>query len=338
MPYKDGTQWRAVFKINGQRYQKLFDLKRDAEAWESSEKKRLKERARNGISLIAFSVKYLDYAQSRFVPKTYDEKRLLMDRIIEAWGADTPVADITVEMAEAYLGLQKQTRSANASNKDRKNLHAAWTKGVKAYGLRFNPFAITEKFPHDKSPQYTPPSEDVDKFLAAATEKERNFILCYLHTAARRSEIFRWKWADDIDLDRKRYRLGTRKTKDGGMSYEWFPMNDELREALLWQKAQNPFKTSPFVFVDDQPGPHYGKPYGARRRFMKGLCKRAGVKAFGFHALRRFVASTLADAGKSTNSIRRFLRHSRVNTTELYLQNINNDLQDLADCLKFSVP
>jgi integrase len=32
-----------------------------------------------------------------------------------------------------------------------------------------------------------------------------------------------------------------------------------------------------------------------RNHFMKGLCKRAGIKPFGFHALRRYVASVLAD-------------------------------------------
>jgi len=59
---------------------------------------------------------------------------------------------------------------------------------------------------------------------------------------------------------------------------------------------------------------------------MKGLCKRAGVKEFGFHALRRYVASVLADTHKiSAKTIQRILRHKNVTTTERYIQNINND-------------
>jgi integrase len=60
---------------------------------------------------------------------------------------------------------------------------------------------------------------------------------------------------------------------------------------------------------------------------MRGLCKRAGVDEFGFHALRRHVASVLADTHKlSSKTIQRILRHRNVTTTERYIQNINHDL------------
>jgi integrase len=60
---------------------------------------------------------------------------------------------------------------------------------------------------------------------------------------------------------------------------------------------------------------------------METLCKRAGVKVFGFHALRRYVASVLADTHKvSAKTIQRILRHKNVTTTERYIQNINRDL------------
>jgi len=119
------------------------------------------------------------------------------------------------------------------------------------------------------------------------------------------------------------------------MQYEWFPMSDDLYESLQWWWKNRTIKESPYVFVDDQRGPHYGKPYTTRRRFLPGLCERAGVKPFGFHALRRFVASILADSGKSTNAIRRVLRHKNVRTTELYIQNINNDLKETMGALSY---
>jgi integrase len=167
----------------------------------------------------------------------------------------------------------------------------------------------------------------------AANRKERIFLDCYLQTGARRSEIFRWTWIDDINFEKREYRLGTRKTKDGSMEYEYFPMSDELYESLWWWWNNRTIKNSPYVFTDDQPGAHYGKPYSERRRFMKGLCERAGIREFGFHALRRFVVSVLADAGKSSNSIRRILRHKNVSTTERYIKNINNDLKETMEAL-----
>lgn len=45
------------------------------------------------------------------------------------------------------------------------------------------------------------------------------------------------------------------------------------------------------------------------------------------------MASVLADAGKSSNSIRRILRHKKVSTTELYIKNINNDLKETMEAL-----
>ena len=94
------------------------------------------------------------------------------------------------------------------------------------------------------------------------------------------------------------------------------------------------------MFVHDGPGLHYGKPYKTRSRFLKGLCKRAGIKPFGFHALRHYVASVLADTHKvSAKRIQRILRHKSLSTTERYIQNINDDLEDTLELLSTaSVP
>jgi integrase len=336
MPYKEGPKWRGVIKKNGRRIaQKYFDLRRDAAAWEQEQKKALKKAEKQwqcGLDLLSFCSKYLIYAK-RYTQKVYDEKKNICKRILKVWSPGIYVEGITPEMAEAYLSLQMATRSANASNKDRKNLVSMWQKGMATWGVERNPFAGTERYPHDRLPQYTPPSQDVLKVLMVATRKERVLLYSYIQTGARRAELYRWNWIDDINFAKRQYRLGTRKTRDGSMRHEWFPMSDELHEELSWWWQSRTIKDSPWVFTDDQPGAHYGKQYKERRRFMAGLCKRADVKPFGFHALRRFCASSLADAGKSTNAIRRFLRHQNVRTTEIYIQNINDDMQDVADAL-----
>jgi integrase len=207
MPYKEGGQWRGVVKIKGRRVaQKLFKLKREAARWEMEERKRLTNPITD-MALLILCNKYLDYA-TKFQPKVYDEKKAVCRRIISAWGKDLPVSLITAEMAEIYLRDQKNNRSANASNKDRKNLKAMWNK-AKVYGIQYNPFDDTEKYAHDIEPPYTPPVEDVLRLLAVATRPERMFLDCYLQTGARRSEIFRMIWAD-VDFNRRTIRLGTR--------------------------------------------------------------------------------------------------------------------------------
>jgi integrase len=336
MPYKEGDCWRGVVTRNGKRHTKQHPTKKAALTWESEKRKELIENEKQqqrGTDLLTFSTKYLDYAQ-RFSKLVYDEKRSVARRIIKVWGSEQIADEITPEMAEQYLNTQKAERSANAANRDRKNLLTMWKRGVEVYGIKSNPWKLTDKFPHDRSPQYTPPTQDVLKLLSVATRKERVFLYSYIFTGARRSEIFRWLWDEDINFERRQYRLGTRKTSDGSMEYEWFPMPDELYTELRWWWDNRTIKNSPYVFTDDQKGPHYGKPYNARRRFMRGLCKRAKVTQFGFHALRRFFASRLADSGKATTkTIQRFLRHKNLRTTEIYIQNINDDLAGITDGL-----
>jgi integrase len=338
MPYKEDKNWRATPFYKGKRLKTaVFATKKEALEYEAKAKKKAKDREKRkqqGMDLMSFCIKYLDYA-TRHAPKVYQEKKLVTKRILTEWGADTLVSEITPEDAQRYLDAQAKERSANAANKDRKNLMAMWNKGIKFFGIKDNPFTTSERRSHDRQVQYTPPSSDVLKVLMAATRKERVFLDAYLQTGARRSEIFRWTWVDDINFERREYRLGTRKTADGSMHYEWFPMSEDLYASLQWKWENRTIKKSPYVFIDDQKGPHYGKPYTERRRFMAGLCKRAKVRPFGFHALRRFVASILADSGKSTNAIRRVLRHKNVSTTERYIQNVNNDLKETMGALSF---
>jgi integrase len=171
-----------------------------------------------------------------------------------------------------------------------------------------------------------------------ADTAEKVFLSAYLNTAARRSEVFSWKWSEDIDSKNRRVRLTTEKTKTGLPESVWLPMNDDLYGDLMRWCEHRPIKDTPYVFVSSS-NRHYGKPYTTRRRFLNGLCKRAGVKAFQFHALRRYVASVLAQTHNvSILSIQRVLRHKNLSTTELYVQDINRDMRGVLDLLGEKVP
>ena len=57
------------------------------------------------------------------------------------------------------------------------------------------------------------------------------------------------------------------------------------------------------------------------------LCKRAGVKPFGFKAFRKFGPSVLNDIHKvSIKKLQRLLRHKTQTTTEICLKKIDDDL------------
>jgi len=148
-------------------------------------------------------------------------------------------------------------------------------------------------------------------------------LKCYYYTFARRSELFDWTW-EDINFDKEWYRLWTKKRLHGDRQADYFPMpqGSELYEALYWQ-WENRDKNSSYVFTN----PKTGEKYTARRKFLKGLCKRAEVQPFGFKALRKFGPSVLNDVHKvSKKKLQRLLRHKSQATTEIYLKNIDDDL------------
>jgi integrase len=332
MPFKDSTRnrWRGVVKQGDRRLFADFTTKKEAIEWEVKKRKELQEEMTRGptpadMGLLDFCNKFLDYARLRFTSKTYDNKKRVCARLIAFLG-DVTIGAVLPDQIQDYLSLQANKGSRARYNEDYKHLRSMWTWGREIMGLRSNPVASVKRLPQERRPQYTPTTEEVLKVLAAATPEERVFLRAYLQTGGRRSEIFRWIWHDDINFEKREVRLGTRKTRDGSMEYEWLPMTDELYDALWWWWKNRPVRDTPYVFVSTS-NRHYGEPFTTRRQFMKGLCKRAEVPPFGFHALRRYVASVLADTHKvSAKTIQRILRHKAVTTTERYIHNINKDL------------
>ena len=205
---------------------------------------------------------------------------------------------VAVWANRGYIVKQKEARSGYAANKDRKNLVAAWNWGMKYMKPPLpgpNP-CLVDRMPEKRHPRYVPPEEDFWKVYDVAEGQDRVLLLVFLHLAARRGEIFRLTWSD-IDFGTNRVRLWTRKRMDGTYEYDWLPMTRELRESLRWWWEHRPIKDQPSVFLclDETEfcREHYGKPFKYRLHLMRRLCDRAGVKPFGFHAIRHLSASML---------------------------------------------
>ena len=113
-------------------------------------------------------------------------------------------------------------------------------------------------------------------------------------------------------------------------------MTEELKRELSWWLEHRPLKKKPHVFMCLEKRPfhfeHYGEPFKFRAKFMKKLCALAGVKPFGFHAIRHLTASQLYSMGYSVATIQALLRHKSAGTTERYLRTLG--LEHIRDAVE----
>lgn len=163
-------------------------------------------------------------------------------------------------------------------------------------------------------------------------------LLTAFHLGARRGEMFRLK-LEDLDFEHNTVRLWTSKRRGGNYEFDFLPMTQALSTALKeWCdfRFAKPYIDEEHVFVClDEEGfclQYYGKPFKVRAYFMNRICEKAGVKPFGFHAIRHLSASVLYHSGKNLHYLQRFLRHKNPTTTQLYLQKLG--LEPLRDGLE----
>ncbi|MCM2284590.1 MAG: site-specific integrase [Desulfobacula sp.] len=344
MPYqmKNGN-WKAQVRKNGKRRERTFETKKEAIAWESQ--LRLSEEGweeKTGITcLLDWAEAYLDDCQERYVRKTYVEKRSAFKRLFKKIDPQMDVEKLTPAEVRPHLLGEKKTRSGYASNKDRKNLLAGWNWGIKFMNPplpKESPFDI-QKMPEERSPRYIPPEEDFWKAFEQAQGQDRVMLQALIYLACRRGELFRLKW-EDVDFEKKRVRLWTRKRENGTFECEWLPMVKELFDGLSWWKNSCPVK-SEFVFVclDQKPFciEYYGGPFKHRQHFIKRLCEKAGVKPFGFHSIRHLAASIIYGRGFSLSVIQDILRHKSPTTTNRYLKSLGvENAREALECLSVS--
>ena len=300
---------------------------RAAIAWEEQTKKDLRaakklnaeqqaliptDSCRKKLSILEWANAYLEECERRNTLSTFKEKRDGFKRLMrylaktEGLSPDMPVESFGRRQARVYLAWQKDRRGPNCSNKDRKVLTTAWRWGVAYLETAFrwiSPIPSSAASAMRKSALRVtfPPETDFWKVYAVAPEREQALLTCYLRTSRpERANCSDLTW-DEVDFARNTVTLTTRKTRTGTVKRDEMPLNAEVRQTLLWlwenrQGASNHVFTCPVE-------PFIGQPYKSAAHVMKRLCKRAGVKRFGFHAIRQLAATVLAqEAGTACSA------------------------------------
>jgi len=267
--------------------------------------------------------------------KTAKEKAAVLDDFADYCleRSITTPDQISPQVAHMFLTGVHDQRGGHVANKYRKNLLAAWNWGadmVEGFPDRLSPFLKVKPFRVAHSDRYVPPDKDVAAVLAQVGAQDAVMLLAYIQTGARRGELFRLTW-NDVDLDNKRVRLTDRKGGGGACRERWQTISEELTAALNWWKDARPLdvpnvfmQTAHYVTKNPKTGEaievNPGDPFTLRRHFMTAICKRAGVKPFGFHALRHKAAEIVYLAGGKSNEAQALLGHTQASTTNRYLK------------------
>ena len=257
---------------------------------------------------------YLDHAERAFATKTYKGKKTVYANFHKFMKCDPPIKEISTQVIKNYLMTRPSNNNFNVHKKDLSALFT-YAKDILEV-VNSNPVLKIGKLPHNPKEKIIPTEESIIKLMLAAdpTTDEHDLLTVLLHTLARIDEILRLTWAD-INFERRILVKKTKKTKDHAYKDVPVKINDELY-ATLWKRWEVRTQDT-WVFFNEQTATRYYH----RPKFMKGLCKRAGIAPyFTFHTLRHMMASLMDDNPKiSLTTIQKILGHSEARTTEIYL-------------------
>jgi integrase len=326
--FKKGKGWRFDFTLKGIRYTETwFKTKKEAAQAEAKKREELKkptpgQGTPTDTDFLTLLNRRLDHVKAFNSESHYRDYCYMGKRWFSLWGK-LKCREVTIDMVERFI-LSRAKVSAFTANKEIRYLRATFNYGIKKQLITSNPAAGLDFLPVEKRVKYVPPVEDVERVISLADPETRDYLIAISDTMARVSEINRLTWAD-VDLAGKYVILYTRKKRNGHLTPRKVPMTNRLYSILTRRHAERD-KTKPWVFwhsyFDRKEGETKEGLFKYRKRLMKGLCQRAGVKDFRFHALRHAGASLMDLNNVPITAIQRLLGHENRATTEIYLHSL----------------
>jgi integrase len=319
---KDGIRYYYQIMVKG-KYLRGGGYKTKREARTAEEEKRNSPTSPTVVMVFGSLCElYLDHVKIRQSKSWYNEKRGIIKKQFNRWFTKY-IDQITPDEIEKHLFQRAEDISSYMANKDFKILKSIFNFGVKKKYLTYNPCSDVEKLPEDERTQYIPPLTDFLKVYLVAPPVDKRLILLLVMTAGRIGEVLSLEWTDiqdDVII------LKSRKHKGGELRKRKVPIHPITQDALDWLRGKSNGK---YVFWNNRSQNRFNH----RPKLMRSLCKKAGVKPFGFHSIRRLSSSILSKENIPLKDISSILGHSKIETTEIYLQSIDDSLTRAIDKL-----
>ena len=338
--FEPGRGWKYDFQFNKRRHQSnYYKTKTEAKEAEAAKRKELKNpvpipEAPTDTAFLTLVNDRLDYLQAYRAESHYKETKYLAKRWVKEWKFML-CSEIRSDDIQCFV-LRRRTVSIYTANKEIRYLRSLFNFGIKRKWIKQNPTERVEFLPVEKKVKYIPPLEDIDQVIAAATLDVQDYLWTIRDTLGRMSEINRLKW-EDVDFNGLAVTLYTRKKRGGHMTPRKIPMTLRLHN-ILKRRHANRKKGIPWVFWHEYTSSKTREkrigPFTERKRIMRTLCKKAGVRYFRFHAFRHVSASVMDSKNVPLGSIQRILGHENRTTTEIYLHSIGESERDAIDVLE----
>ncbi len=266
----------------------------------------------------------LDHVKAYNSERHYKEYLYMARRWVEKWGK-LIANQISQQALETFI-LDRGKISNFTANKELRYLRATFNFAKQKKWIQESPLDTLTFLPVEKKVKYVPSSQDIDKIIALADLDTQDYLWAIRETMARISEINRLTW-DDINLEQKYVILYTRKKKGGHLTPRRVPMTNNLFK-ILSRRFRERDSSKEWVFwhryFSSKDKEWKVGPYQERKKFMRTLCKKAGVKYFRFHALRHAGASIMENNNVSIGTIQKILGHENRSTTEIYLHTLGD--------------
>jgi integrase len=326
-------KWSYLFQWRGKLYGgggfKTRRAAEEARGERRKKEKRLFQLTRGSMALSQAIAQYLAFSERRHMPKTFKYKKYVLEGFYDKIG-EAAIDQVTTGQIHSYLATRKSNYNFNRHRKEIYSLFT-WIRNTFMPDLP-NPCQRIMRMPEPKKAKTIPSQADFLKMIMAAGKNQRPLLLTVFHCLGRVDEVLRLTWPD-VNFQHSSIRLWTRKTKDGSMTPDDLAMNEDLKTILwdLWKHR----KQDTWVFFNKKTGSRYNR----RPKFMPGICKRAKIPNYGFHSLRHFAATLLADDPKiGKKTISGLLRHRNLSTTERYLHTIEEAQRQAIKTLEGKFP
>lgn len=320
---KRGNKWCVQVKYRGVYKSQSFFDKKAGEAWGRAQQVEIE---RGNIKPDADAIPTLVELLERYKTEVSSQKKseqteiYIVERLKKEDFALLPANEVTTEMIAKFRDRRYQAVSKRTVQYDLILLKHCFKKARTEWKYRTLQSPLTEDFEMPRVKNWRKrrlKSNEMVKFLGCLNDyvaggiEFRLYVKWQLETGLRRMESLNLSW-DDVDLDADEiFLLDPKNGEDRYVRIEPHGMN--ILVQLRAMNKHKPFQTLTPDFIDG----HWAK-----------LCKKAGIKDYRLHDLRREHLSSLSERGWTSMQIKLVSGHKSLEMVDRYCV---GDLKEIGD-------